>query len=91
VVKEDPTFQRNKDFYRDVFNIVVGTIWQTCFIVLAMFLVTCHFRNMLITLAVLVVTSIILKFNWYDKLPPPTPDSVPEVPNHPGEAAAIVR
>jgi hypothetical protein len=45
---------------------------------------------MLITLAVLVVTSIILKFNWYDKLPPPTPDPVPEVPNHPGEAAAIV-
>ena len=37
----------NKDFFRDMFNIVVGTIWQTCFIVLAMFLVTRHFRNML--------------------------------------------
>jgi Na+/proline symporter len=91
VVKEDPGFQRNKDFYRDMFNIVVGTIWQTCFIVLAMFLVTRHFRNFTVTLVVLVITSIILKFNWYDKLPAPTPDPVPEIPDHPGEAAATVR
>jgi Na+/proline symporter len=89
VVKEDPTFQRNKDFFRDMFNIVFGTIWQTCFIVLAMFLVTRHFRNMLITLAVLVITSIILKFNWYDKLPPPTPDAAPEAQDKPGVTATM--
>ena len=81
VVKEDPGFQRNKDFFRDMFNIVVGTIWQTCFIVLAMFLVTRHFRNAAITFVVLVITSIILKFNWYDKLPAPTPDPVAEPPD----------
>jgi hypothetical protein len=74
-----------------MFNIVVGTIWQTCFIVAAMFLVTRHFRNVAITLAVLVITSIILKFNWYDKLPPPTPDPVPDVQNKPGETAAMAR
>jgi len=77
VVKEDPGFQRNKDFYRDMFNILIGTIWQTCFIVLAMFLVTRHFRNFAITLVVLVITSLILKFNWYNKLPAPTPDPEP--------------
>jgi hypothetical protein len=88
VVKEDPSFQRNKDFYRDMFNIVIGTIWQTCFIVLAMFLVTRHFQNALITLVVLAITCVILKFNWYDKLPPPTPDAAPEPPNPPGAAAA---
>jgi hypothetical protein len=63
-----------------MFNIVIGTIWQTSFIVLAMFLVTRHFRNLAITFAVLVITSIILKFNWYDKLPAPTPDPVAEPP-----------
>ena len=83
VVKEDPGFQRNTDFYRDMFNIVIGTIWQTSFIVLAMFLVTRHFRNAIIALVVLVITSIILKFNWYDKLPPPTPDPVEEPPGQP--------
>ncbi len=91
VIQEDPGFQRNKDFYRDMFNIVVGTIWQTCFIVLAMFLVTRHFRNLAITLAVLVITSVILKFNWYDKLPAPTPDPVPDVQNKAGETAATAR
>jgi Na+/proline symporter len=88
VVKEDPSFQRNKDFFRDLFNIVVGTIWQTCFIVLAMFLVTRHFLNALITLVVLAVTSVILKKNWYDKLPAPTPDPLPEPQSGPGQTAA---
>jgi len=86
VVKEDPGFQRNTDFFRDMFNIVIGTIWQTCFIVLAMFLVTRHFRNAIIALVALVITSIILKFNWYDKLPPPTPDATPEQPEAAGPA-----
>jgi solute:Na+ symporter, SSS family len=90
VVKEDPSFQRNKDFFRDMFNIVVGTIWQTCFIVLAMFLVTRHFRNALITLAVLVVTCFILKKTWYDRLPAPTPDPdpVPDLQGQPETGAA---
>jgi solute:Na+ symporter, SSS family len=83
VVKEDPGFKRNKDFFRDMFNIVVGTIWQTCFIVLAMFLVTRHFRNFAITLVVLAVTCFILKKTWYDRLPAPTPDAAPEPEGQP--------
>jgi Na+/proline symporter len=70
---EDPDFERNKDFFRDMFNIVVGTVWQCCFILLAMYLVTRSFRNALITFAVLVVTCLMLKKNWYDRLPAPTP------------------
>jgi Na+/proline symporter len=85
VVQEDPGFQRNKDFFRDMFNIITGTIWQTCFIVLAMFLVTRHFQNALITLVVLLITCVILKKTWYDKLPPPTPDAAPE-PQEPSGA-----
>ena len=91
VVKEDPSFKRNTDFFRDMFNIVVGTIWQTCFIVLAMFLVLRSFRNVAITFGVLVVTSIILKFNWYNRLPAPTPDPLPETQTLPGEAGIPAR
>ena len=83
VVAADPSFQRNKDFYRDMFNIGVGTVWQTCFIVLAMFLVLRSFRNAAITLGVLVVTCVILKKNWYDRLPAPTPDAEPEMEGNP--------
>jgi hypothetical protein len=50
--------------------------------------VTRHFTNALIALAVLAVTSFILKFNWYDKLPAPTPEPVAEPPDQP-EAAAV--
>jgi Na+/proline symporter len=91
IVKEDPSFQRNKDFFRDMFNIVVGTIWQTCFIVLAMFLVTRHFRNFAITLVVLTITCFILKKTWYDRLPAPTPDPLPEAQAQPGQGAASAR
>ena len=91
VMKEDPSFQQNKDFFRDMFNIGVGTVWQTCFIVLAMFLVTRHFHNAAITLAVLVGTCLILKKTWYDKLPAPTPDPVPENQDKPAEATSSAR
>jgi SSS family solute:Na+ symporter len=72
VMKEDPAFVRNKDFPRDMFNIVVGTVWQCCFILLAMYLVTRSFRNALITFVLLGVTCFILKKSWYDHLPQPT-------------------
>jgi hypothetical protein len=48
-----------------------------------MFLVLRSFRNAAITLAVLVVTCVILKKNWYDRLPAPTPDVEPETEGNP--------
>ena len=51
VMKEDPAFERNKDFLRDMFNICVGTVWQTCVIVLAIFVVTRRFASALIALS----------------------------------------
>ncbi len=89
IMKEDPTFVRNKDFARDMCNIVVGTIWQCCFILLAMYLVTRGFRNALIVLVVGVITSFILKKNWYDRLPLPEP--APATENSPVETAPAVR
>jgi hypothetical protein len=40
---------------------------------------------------VLVITSIILKFNWYDKLPAPTPDPIPENQDKPGKTTSLAR
>jgi solute:Na+ symporter, SSS family len=68
VQAEDPAFQRNKDFWRDMFNIVVGICWQIGLVVLPMFIVTWHVRSALISLAVIAVTSSILKFTWYDHM-----------------------
>ena len=68
VLKEDPTFVPNTDFWRDMFNVVVGIAWQMGLVVAPMYLVFKMWNELGITLAVVAVTSVILKFNWWDRL-----------------------
>jgi hypothetical protein len=51
-----------------MFNVVVGIIWQTALTTVGVFLVIEDFSSMLISLAVVVVTSVILKMNWLDRI-----------------------
>jgi Na+/proline symporter len=67
VLADDPTFQRNPDFLRDMFNVVVGICWQVALVALPIYIVIQDSRA-LIALAVVLVTSVILKFTWYDHL-----------------------
>ena len=68
VIAEDPDFKKNSNFRRDMFNIAVGIIWQLTFTVIPIFLVIREFKPMWITVAVLLVTTGVLKKTWYDKL-----------------------
>jgi Na+/proline symporter len=68
VLAEDPGFKRNKDFYRDMFNIVVGIVWQIALVALPLYIVIKEFDRAAITLGVILATSLILKFTWYDHL-----------------------
>ena len=68
VVHEDPDFAPNRAFKRDMFNSLVGVVWQMMLILLPVYLVIKEYRSMIVTLVLLVVTSIILKFSWYNKL-----------------------
>ena len=68
VKKEDPDFQRNKDFSRDAVNVIVGTVWQMTFVLIPIYLIIKQFTGMWINIGLLLATSIFLKFNWYDKL-----------------------
>ncbi len=72
VHRRNPEFQPNRDFGRDVFNVVVGTTWQTAFIALPIYVVIHMWREAGICLAIIAVTSTILKFTWYDRLEPAT-------------------
>jgi Na+/proline symporter len=65
---EDPSFERNKDFWRDMFNIVVGITWQVSLVALPMYVVIQNFRNAAVAAVIIAVTSIVLKFTWYDHL-----------------------
>ncbi|MGA2350105.1 MAG: sodium:solute symporter family protein [Terracidiphilus sp.] len=68
VLAEDPSFKRNKDFFRDMFNIVVGIVWQVSLVALPLYVVIREWDRVAIASGVVLLTSLILKFTWYDHL-----------------------
>jgi solute:Na+ symporter, SSS family len=68
VKKSDPEFQGNRDFPRDMTNVFVGVSWQMMFVLIPLYLVIRNFSGMVVSIGILVITSLFLKFNWYDKL-----------------------
>jgi len=68
VLAENPNFRPNKNFSRDMVNVAVGIVWQTTFILIAIYLVLRMFRPLAICAGLLAATSIFLKFNWFNKL-----------------------
>ena len=75
VMEEDPGFEKNQDFKRDMFNVVIGTIWQTALVILPIYLVLMETVPVLITAAIAILTTYILKKTWFDRLPPATVQS----------------
>ncbi len=69
VVAEDPDFKPNNNFGRDMFNVVIGIIWQTTLVVLPIYLILMETLPIIITIGITIITSLILKKTWFDKLP----------------------
>jgi SSS family solute:Na+ symporter len=69
VVAEDPSFEGNKDFWRDMFNVVVGVIGQTALVIFPIYIVLKKMLPVGISLAIIVVCFIIMKRTWWNKLP----------------------
>ena len=68
VRKTDPGFQPNRDFPRDLASVIVGIAWQMTFVLIPLYLIVRNYRAMTVSLGVLAVTSVFLKFSWYDRL-----------------------
>ena len=68
VVKEDPSFESNKRFSLDMFNVVLGIIAQLCLTLLPMYLVLWMKLPLLITVFILGIIILVLKKTWWDKL-----------------------
>jgi Na+/proline symporter len=68
VLQDDPTFEGNKDFKRDMFNVVVGIVWQTSLVAFPVFLVLREWKPFFVAIVIIVLTSLILKFTWWNKL-----------------------
>jgi heme/copper-type cytochrome/quinol oxidase subunit 4 len=65
---QDPAFEPNPDFLRDMFNVAVGIVWQITLVALPIYFVIQQFTRAAVAAAVVAVTSLILKFTWYDHL-----------------------
>lgn len=69
VIAENPGFVPNKNFKRDMFNVVIGTIAQTALVALPIYLVLKQTLPLVVTIAITIVCGFILKKTWWDKLP----------------------
>ncbi|MCL6296179.1 sodium:solute symporter family protein [Jejuia spongiicola] len=65
---EDATFTKNNNFISDMANCVIGVIWQSSMIVLPIYFMVRDYPKTLWALLVFIITSIILKFTWLDKV-----------------------
>ena len=68
VLAEDPSFEPNRDFGRDMFNIAFGVVWQVALMALPVYLVLRDWRALAIAAALVAATSGVLKFTWWDRL-----------------------
>ena len=71
VVANDPSFESDAHFARDMVNCTVGIAWQIALCAMPVFVVTRQWGSATICAAAVAATMIILKLNWYDHLPPP--------------------
>jgi solute:Na+ symporter, SSS family len=69
VSAENPDFRFKNTFSADMFNIGIGIIWQTAIVALPVFLVLRQWGYTGLALVIVMATSAILKFSWWDKLP----------------------
>lgn len=53
---------------RDLFNVFIGMIWQMTFVLAPVLLVMKSFLWMAVSVVVMLITSIFLKKNWYERL-----------------------
>jgi len=65
---EDTSFTKNNDFWKDMGNSIIGIVWQSSMIVLPIFLMIRDYPKTLISLSIFLITSLILKYTWLDKV-----------------------
>ncbi len=66
--KDDATVTKNNEFGLDMLNCGIGIVWQSSMILLPIYFMVRDNFKMLIALLVFVLTSLILKYTWYDRV-----------------------
>ncbi|HVS95156.1 MAG TPA: sodium:solute symporter family protein [Puia sp.] len=68
IVKEDPAFEANGNFRRDMFNVTLGIVGQLCLTLLPMYIVLGQGVPLLVSSALLAGIVLVLKRTWWERL-----------------------
>jgi SSS family solute:Na+ symporter len=68
VQAEDPTFEPNRRFGLDTFNVALALVWQMTLVTMPLYMVLKNWKGLWISIVVFAVTSWILKVTWRDRL-----------------------
>jgi len=70
IQSSDANVRKNDNFYRDMFNIFIGMVWQINMVLVPIYLLVYEYTAFTVSLILVISTTLILKKNWYDKLDP---------------------
>jgi Na+/proline symporter len=68
VVAENPDFKKNKNFGRDLFNIIIGMIWQVALVATPIYIVIQEETSVITGILIIIISMLILKKTWWNKL-----------------------
>ena len=68
VQAQDPAFRPNRNFGRNMFNIVLGIIAQLCLTILPMYLLLSQHAPLAVVVVILAIVGFILKKTWWNRL-----------------------
>lgn len=68
VQKEQPDFQPNKRFWKDMANVVFGIFTQTALVAMPICLITRNWLYFAVSIAIIAIGVITLKHTWWNKL-----------------------
>jgi len=68
VMLADATFKQNKNFKRDMFNVIIGIGWQVTLMATPVYLILREWKIVGILVVILIITSLILRKTWYKTL-----------------------
>ena len=63
--KQYPYLQKNKNCRRDMGNVIVGIVWQSCLTIIPMYLVTRSYIGLSVSVLLVLATSWLLYKTWY--------------------------
>ena len=66
--KEDESLQKNTEFWLDMVNCLIGIVWQSSMILMPIFLIVRDYPKMISSTIVFIITTVILKFTWLDRV-----------------------